>query len=71
MTTAKSTVSPKYQIVIPKAIRQAIPLRRGQKVHLIAKGGIITIVPDRPLSSLRGFVKGMDTESYRDETDRL
>lgn len=69
MSTA--TVSSKYQIVIPKEIRAAVPFRPGQKVHVIAKSGYVTLVPDRPLSSLRGFAKGIDTENLRDKTDRL
>jgi AbrB family looped-hinge helix DNA binding protein len=69
MSTA--TVSQKYQIVIPKEIRAAVPFRPGQKVHVIAKSGYVTIVPDRPLSWFKGFAKGIDTENLRDKTDRF
>jgi AbrB family looped-hinge helix DNA binding protein len=68
---AQATVSPKYQIVIPKEIRREVRLVPGQKVHVIAKNGLITLVPDRPLSSLRGFVKGIETEGFRDKRDRF
>lgn len=68
---AKATISPKFQVVIPKEIRREIPLVAGQVVHVIAKSGIIMLIPDRPLSELRGFVKGIPTEGFRDKRDRF
>lgn len=67
---AQATVSTKYQVVIPKSIREEVQLASGQVVQVIAKGGVITLVPDRPLAELRGFVRGIETEGYRDKTDR-
>jgi AbrB family looped-hinge helix DNA binding protein len=67
----QATVSPKYQIVIPKEIRREVPLASGQVVQVIAKSGVITLIPDRPLSSLRGFIKGMRTDGIRDKRERL
>lgn len=67
---AQATVSTKYQVVIPKSVREEVRLASGQVVQVIAKGGVITLVPDRPLEELRGFVRGIATEGYRDETDR-
>jgi AbrB family looped-hinge helix DNA binding protein len=55
---AQATISPKYQIVIPKEIREEVSLRSGQLVQVLVKNGVITLIPDRPLSSLRGFLKG-------------
>jgi AbrB family looped-hinge helix DNA binding protein len=66
----QATISPKYQIVIPKEIRREVPLASGQVVQILAKNGVITLVPDRPLSSLRGFLKGMRTEGLREKRDR-
>ena len=63
------TVSPKYQIVIPKAVRQSLQLRPGQKMQVVAYGGRIEIVPDRELSELRGFLRGINTIFER-EGDR-
>ena len=63
----QATISPKYQIVIPKEIRREVPLASGQVVQILAKNGVITLVPDRPLSSLRGFLKGMRTEGLREK----
>jgi AbrB family looped-hinge helix DNA binding protein len=67
----QATISPKYQIVIPKEIRREVPLVPGQKVQVIAKNGHIILVPVRPLSELRGFVKGIETEGFRDKRDRF
>ncbi|HEV3074390.1 MAG TPA: AbrB/MazE/SpoVT family DNA-binding domain-containing protein [Thermoanaerobaculia bacterium] len=64
------TVSPKYQVVIPKEIRRELPLVAGQVLQVIAKSGVITLIPDRPLSSLRGFARGMKIEGFREKKDR-
>ena len=69
MTTA--TISSKYQIVIPKSIRREVPIRVGQVVQVLAKGGVITLVPDRPLSELRGLMRGASTREVRSKKDRL
>ncbi len=66
----KVTVSPKYQIVIPKPIREALSLRPGQKMQVIAYAGRIELVPERDIRELRGFLKGINTEFIREE-DRL
>jgi len=64
------TVSPKYQIVIPKNIRDALQLRPGQKMKVIEYNGRIELIPDRDISELRGFLKGINTDFIR-EGDRL
>jgi len=68
---ALAVISPKFQIVIPKEIRERMGLQPGQTVSLIDRGEIITMVPKRPLSELRGIVRGASLDDYRDETDRL
>jgi len=65
------TVSSKYQIVIPRALREALHIRKGQTVSLIPVGGVIEIVPDRPLAELEGAFPGVSLEGIRDETERL
>ena len=55
---ATATVSSKFQLVIPKGVRQEVPIEVGQVLHIIAKGGVISLVPDRPLSELRGALRG-------------
>jgi len=64
------TLSPKYQVVIPKAIRKALGLRPGQKMRIMEYGGRIELVLERDMSELRGFLKGIDTGFEREE-DRL
>ena len=65
------TVSSKYQVVIPKSVREQVGLKPGQKLMVLAKGDSITLVPVLPLDELQGFVKGINTEGYRDEEDRF
>ncbi|HEA69068.1 hypothetical protein LCGC14_2462930 [marine sediment metagenome] len=64
------TVSPKYQVVIPKIIRDALRLRPGQKMMVIEYDGRIELIPDRDISELKGFLKGINTEFVR-EDDRV
>ena len=64
------TVSPKYQVVIPKIIRDALRLRPGQKMKIFEYDGRIELIPDRDISELKGFLKGINTEFVR-EDDRL
>ena len=59
------TVSPKFQVVIPKEIRDALQLRPGQKIRVIEYDGRIELIPDRNISELRGFLKGIDTRIDR------
>ena len=65
------TVSSKYQVVIPKDVRRLIPLRSGQKLSIVVKEGVITLLPDRPLASSKGFLKGMKLGAIREKQDRL
>lgn len=64
------TVSPKFQVVIPKLIRDALRLRPGQKMKVMEYDGRIELIPDRDISELKGFLKGINTEFVR-EDDRL
>ncbi len=67
MATVK--ISSKYQIVIPKEIRERLGLKPGQKVHVLMFKGRATIVPVRPLEELRGMAKGVDISGYREEVE--
>jgi len=64
-------VSPKFQVVIPKEVRESMGLQVGQELQVVAKGDTITLVPERPLSSLRGFAKGIRTNRLREKKDRM
>jgi len=63
------TISPKYQVVIPQKVREALGLKPGQKVEVLQLGDCIEIVPLRPMKRLRGSLKGIDTTVER-EGDR-
>lgn len=65
------TVSSKYQVVIPKEVREKIPLRTGARLTVVVKEGVITLLPEKPLSSFRGFLKGMKVGVIRAKRDRL
>ena len=65
----KSTVSSKYQVVIPKKIREELGLVPGQKVHVIPYMGRIELIPVREMREARGFLEGLDTSVDR-EPDR-
>lgn len=67
MTTV--TVSPKYQVVIPRKIREALGLKPGQKVRVIQYEGRVELVPDVPIEEARGWLRGMSSEVSR-EPDR-
>ncbi len=64
------TISPKFQVVIPKAIRELLKLRPGQKVQAIVYNNRIELIPVRPISQMRGFLRGIDTNIER-EDDRI
>ncbi|NKE73368.1 AbrB/MazE/SpoVT family DNA-binding domain-containing protein [Candidatus Manganitrophus noduliformans] len=64
------TISSKYQIVIPKEIREKLRLSPRQKLQVLEKGGVISLVPEVPLKSLKGFVKGMDQSNLREKQER-
>ena len=68
METAK--ISPKFQVVIPKKIRDTLNLSPGQKVQMISYGNRIEIIPLKEMSEMRGFLKGIDTTVER-EPDRV
>ena len=63
-------VSPKFQVVIPKVIRDALNLQPGQKIQVIQYQNRIELVPLRPIKAARGFLRGIDTNIER-EADRL
>ena len=68
MTTV--TVSPEYQVVIPKEIRELLGIKPGQKIEVIVIGERIELVPVRAGSELRGVARGIDTRVPR-EDDRF
>jgi AbrB family looped-hinge helix DNA binding protein len=65
------TVSPKYQIAIPKDVREQLEIRPGAKVHLIPYQNRIEFIPVRPMKAMRGFIKRKLDPSIPREQDRL
>ena len=63
-------ISPKFQVVIPKKLREALKLSPGQKVQMVVYGERIEMIPLRTLSEMKGFLKGIDTAVER-EPDRV
>jgi AbrB family looped-hinge helix DNA binding protein len=64
------TVSPKFQVVIPKEVRKALNLRPGQRMQVVEHEGRIEFIPERDFKELRGFLKGINTE-FKREGDRV
>ena len=65
------TVSPKFQVVIPKDIRQRAGIRPGQRLEVFRVGGIIEMVPVKDVKTMRGSLPGLNTEVEREEHDRV
>ena len=65
------TISSKYQMVIPRAIREKWTVKPGQKVRLIIIGNRLEVVPVRDIKEARGFLKGMSSDIDREEDDRV
>lgn len=68
---AATTISPKFQVVIPTEVRERLHLRPKQRVQVLEKGGVITLIPDVPIKSLKGFAKGIPLTGLREKKDRM
>jgi AbrB family looped-hinge helix DNA binding protein len=64
------TISPKFQVVIPRAVREQLGLEPGQKVQALAYNNRVELIPVQPLRRMRGFLKGLNTTVARDR-DRV
>lgn len=64
------TISPKFQVVIPKEVRDPLRLKAGQKVEILRYENRIELIPIQPVRRLRGFLKGIKTSVLR-EPDRV
>jgi len=65
------TLSSKYQLVIPRDVRERLDLEPGTKLTVIEKSGILYLVPERPLAEMRGVARGTRRKGLRDKKDRL
>jgi len=68
MTTVK--ISPKYQVVIPKEIRDKLKLKPGQKMQILELGDRLEFIVIKNIKEARGFLKGIDVNIER-EGDRI
>lgn len=66
-----ATLSSKYQLSVPKTVREELGLKAGQKFSVLIKGGVIELVPLRPIEQARGMLKGANPADYRDRTSRF
>jgi AbrB family looped-hinge helix DNA binding protein len=64
------TVSPKFQVVIPRELREALEIKPGQKMAMFNVNGTIRLVPVRPMNQMRGFLRGISTDGLREKRDR-
>ena len=64
------TVSPKFQVVIPREVRELLSIKPGEKMQIINYADRIELVPMRKIKDMRGFLKGIDTTVGR-EKDRI
>ena len=64
-------LSPKFQVVIPRRVRERIGLRPGEKLQVISFDDRIELIPIRPMSEMKGFLKGLDPTFKRDKGDRV
>ena len=61
------TLSPKFQLVIPKHIREAMKLKAGTQMQVVQYGDRIEFIPVRPMQAVRGMLKGMNTDFDRED----
>ncbi|GAB1722907.1 MAG: AbrB/MazE/SpoVT family DNA-binding domain-containing protein [Nitrospira sp.] len=66
-----TTISSRFQIVIPKDVREKLHLVPQQRLQVLEKGGVIALVPEAPLKSLKGALKGMSKTGIREKKNRL
>jgi AbrB family looped-hinge helix DNA binding protein len=61
------TLSPKFQVVIPRHVRERLAWRPGEKLQALIVGDAVQFVPIRPMRTMRGFARGIDTTVQRDD----
>ena len=61
------TVSPKFQVVIPKEVHESIGIVSGEKIQTSTYTNRIERIPIKPMKKMRGLLKGIDTGVKRDK----
>ena len=67
----QTTISSKYQVVIPKPVRERLNLKPQQKLTVIEKDRMLILIPSASLEELRGIAAGAKVDDYRDKKDRF
>jgi AbrB family looped-hinge helix DNA binding protein len=67
----EAVLSPKYQILLPKELRRPLGLKKGQQFQIIAKDGLIILIPETNIKDLRGLLKGLGIGDLREHKDRI
>lgn len=65
------TVSPKFQVVIPKAVRERVGIKPGERLQVVCFDNRIELVRIQPMHRMRGFLRGLDASFSRDEAERV
>ena len=65
------TISPKFQVVIPRSIREELKLWPGQKVQVLVYDGRLELIPVQPMKKMRGSLKGINTDVPREPDRKL
>jgi AbrB family looped-hinge helix DNA binding protein len=65
------TLSSKYQLVLPRGARERLQLRPGMRITVLDKGGVIFLVPERPVRAYRGIARRVSTKGLREKKDRV
>ena len=68
---AEVTISPKFQVVIPRAVRKMLGVKPGQKMRVIAYDDKVILIPVRPIQAARGSLRGIDTRIERESEERV
>lgn len=67
MDSSTVTLSSTFEVLIPEDIRDALHLTAGEKLRVLPYAGRVEFIPIRPIQSMRGFLRGLDTAIERDE----
>lgn len=67
----QTTISSKFQVLIPKQTRERLQLKPKQKLTVVEKDGMIILIPQTGLDDLRGIARGADVSGYREKKDRF
>jgi AbrB family looped-hinge helix DNA binding protein len=65
------TLSTKYQLVVPRSVRQRLGLEPGAKLTVLDKGGVIYLIPQRRMREYRGLARKTSPRDLREKKDRL